>query len=79
MAKKRVEEAIICTLAQILAKKDIHALNARLIRTKKNGPLASVFEELPFKMESSDNDSIQYYLQPLDKIEQPQIIKIHIK
>ena len=79
VAKKRVEEAIICTLAQILAKKNIHALNARLIRTKKNGPLASVFEELPFKMESSDNDSIQYYLQPLDKIEQPQIIKIHIK
>ena len=79
VAKKRVEEAIICTMAQILAQKDVHALNARLIRTKKNGPLASVFEELPFKMESSDNDSIQYYLQPLDKIEQPQIIKIHIK
>lgn len=79
VAKKRVEEAIICTLSHILAEKGINILNAKLIRTKKNGPLASVFEELPFEIKSSDDNSILYQLQPLDKVEQSQIIKINIK
>ena len=78
IAKKRVEEAIICSLARILADKGINTLYAKLIRTKKNGPLASVFEELPFIKTSSDKDSIHYQLQSLCTIEQPQTIKIQI-
>ena len=76
VAKKKVEQAIIISLKGILIEKGVSELKADLIKTKKNGPLASVFEDLPFSKLGEDQERINYSLTDLSAIENPEIIKI---
>lgn len=65
VAKKKIENAIITSLAKTCAKIQISTIEAKLILTKKNGPLAAVFTELPFSKVSEDAKSIFYRLDNL--------------
>ena len=76
VAKKKVEQAIIISLKDILAKRGVIQLSANLIKTKKNGPLASVFQELPFRCEMETENNIIYVLDDVSTIKDPGIITI---
>jgi FkbH-like protein len=76
VAKKKVENAIITSLRNVLAPKGINSLRANLIRTKKNGPLSEVFRELPFTVVSDSEQSTSYELNDLQSIEDEGILKI---
>ena len=73
--KKKVEEACICSLREVLKKRGISQISAKLIKTKKNGPIAAVFDDLPFKIVRSDNASIDYLLESVDDMVDRGIVK----
>ena len=75
VAKKKVEEACICSLREVLKKRGISQISAKLIKTKKNGPIAAVFDDLPFKIVRSDNASIDYLLESVDDMVDRGIVK----
>lgn len=79
VAKKKVEEAILFSLKDQLLANNITSLDARLIKTKKNGPIASVFEELPFKVISCDDTFILFKMDDVSSLSYSGIIKIEYK
>ena len=54
VAQKRVEHALFGALARREAGRGRQLLRAELTRTPRNGPLARVFDDLPFELVSSD-------------------------
>lgn len=76
VAKKKVEEACIFSMKDKLIEKGICSIEAKLIKTKKNGPIAAVFDDMPFKVLSSDENKILYVLDDLSNIKDSDIIKI---
>lgn len=62
VAKKRVEHAVIAWLAGKEAARGHATLQATLIKSKKNGPLADVFSELPFTVSGEDEARIEYVM-----------------
>lgn len=76
VAKKKVEDAIVRAVSKLLSNREVTKLNASLIKTKKNGPLAAVFDELPFKQVSADDKCILYSLSPLSELEGQDIIEV---
>jgi len=49
VAQKKVEHSYIMWLANHVFKLGVRSLRARLVRTKKNGPIAAVFSDLNFR------------------------------
>lgn len=76
IAKKKVENAIIFSLRDLLGNKGVKSIVADLIKTKKNSPLIDVFKELPFVTLSENSESIQYQLNNLSTIGDEGIIQI---
>ncbi len=56
VAQKRVEHAFFRWLADREAGRGAEVLRAELVRTSRNGPLARVFDELPFRRVSEDGE-----------------------
>ena len=76
VAKKKVESAIITSLHEVLRPYHINSLQALLVKTKKNGPLAEVFHELPFDVVSENEHQTIYELSDLEHIPDEGILKI---
>ena len=76
VAKKKVESAIITSLHEVLRPYHINRLQALLVKTKKNGPLAEVFHELPFDVVSENEHQTIYELSDLEHIPDEGILKI---
>lgn len=76
VAKKKVEQAIILSLKDDFTRLKVSSIVAKLIKTKKNGPLASVFDELPFIKEEETPNYIRYKLDDIKGIPDSDIIKI---
>ncbi len=67
IAKKRCEHALLRWIA-IRAKEDnAKRIEASLIKTSRNGPLASVFQETPFAVIDEDENIVNYRLE-LDSV-----------
>lgn len=62
IAKKRCEHAFLKWIATKMKDAGASQINAKLIRTDRNGPLASVFQETPFVVVAEENDRIEYQL-----------------
>ncbi len=62
IAKKRVEHAFLRWVAVNAQNHGATRLIAKLVRTDRNGPLASVFQETPFDVVSEDEREIEYQL-----------------
>ncbi len=62
VAQKRVEHAFIEWLGKREKARGYFHLIAALFKTKKNGPLVRVFEEMPFQVKNQDGESITYEL-----------------
>jgi FkbH-like protein len=58
IAQKRVEHALFGWIARHFASQGEDILRAILVPTPRNGPLASVFADLPFKLEPSGRVTI---------------------
>jgi FkbH-like protein len=67
VAQKMVERTLIEWLAERAKGKGCRVLKAELAKTKRNGPLRSVFESLPFSIEEENDRSVKMNL-PLDKM-----------
>ena len=79
VAKKKVEQSIIIALKPLFIQRGITCLNAKLIKTKKNGPLAAVFDELPFEKETESELNILYSINDINQIPDKGIMKINYK
>ncbi len=66
VAQKRVEHAFFRWLAEHEAARGAELLRAELVRTSRNGPLARVFDELPFRPVRGDGERTLLEL-PLDE------------
>ena len=75
VAKKKVEEACICSLRDVLMERGVSQISAKLIKTKKNGPIAAVFDDLPFKKVDFDDTHIDYLLERIDNLVDRGIVK----
>ncbi|MDR2728088.1 MAG: HAD-IIIC family phosphatase [Chitinispirillales bacterium] len=62
VAKKMVEHTFIEWLSLREKVKGASQLEAAFVKTKKNGPLGKVFEELPFEVFDEDGENILYRL-----------------
>ena len=62
IAQKGVEKALFKWIAQREANKGRDALHVKLIRTKRNGPLVRVLEELPFHVLESVDQHVRMEL-----------------
>jgi predicted enzyme involved in methoxymalonyl-ACP biosynthesis len=62
-----VERTLIEWLAERAKDKGCRVLNAELAKTKRNGPLRSVFESLPFTIVEEDERVVKMTL-PIDKM-----------
>ena len=67
VAQKMVERTLIEWLAERAKGLGCRVLNAELAKTKRNGPLRSVFESLPFSIEEENEGAVRMKL-PLDKM-----------
>jgi FkbH-like protein len=67
VAQKMVERTLIEWLAERAKGKGCRVFNAELSKTKRNGPLRSVFESLPFSIVEEDERVVRMTL-PLDKM-----------
>ena len=67
VAQKMVERTLIEWLAERAKGKGCRVLKAELAKTKRNGPLRSVFESLPFSIEEENEGAVSMQL-PLDKM-----------
>ncbi len=76
IAKKKVENAIIRSLKEILILKGVESIGANLVITKKNGPLVNVFMELPFTIKEKDEKHVLYILENISDIPEDNIIEI---
>lgn len=76
IAKKKVENAIIRSLKDILISKGVESIGANLVITKKNGPLVNVFMELPFTIKEKDEKHVLYVLEKISDIPEDNIIEI---
>lgn len=76
IAKKKVEATIIRSLKGLLLLQGVERISANLIVTKKNGPLVSVFNDLPFNKIEEDSQHILYVLDNLVNITDDNIIEI---
>ena len=73
VARKKVENAIVYAIGKKLLSQGYAALSAKLIKTKKNGPLAQVFSNLPFEKIEED-DIACFYRLDLMKISNIQLV-----
>jgi FkbH-like protein len=62
IAQKRIEHAFIEWLAKYEQKRGFRKIDAKLIKTVKNGPLQCVFNDLPFRRIDETADSILFSL-----------------
>ena len=76
VAKKKIEQAILLSLKNELTQLGVSSIMAKLIKTKRNGPLASVFEELPFIKEEETLDFIKFKLKDIKEIQDSSVVKI---
>jgi len=76
IAKKKVENAMIFALKHILILHGIKKLEACLIKTKRNGPLSSVFNELPFQVIENTNEKTIYVIENIGTLEDENILNI---
>lgn len=74
IAQKRFEYALIYRVCRRLKEEGYKELAARLVRTKKNGPLVEVFKGMPFEVVQEDSESILYRLPGLDVVRDENII-----
>ncbi|MDR2085665.1 MAG: hypothetical protein LBP72_00655 [Dysgonamonadaceae bacterium] len=79
IAKKKVEDAMICAVGKLLINKGISVLKANLTKTKKNGPLVDVFSSLPFKQVYEDEINIHFQIDDLNAFYDQQLIHITYK
>ena len=49
---------------------------ANLVLTKKNGPLVSLFAELPFKVVEENSESVAYVIEDLTEVPDEAIVEI---
>ena len=78
VAQKMVERTLIEWFAERGKSKGQNVINADLIKTKRNGPLRSVFESLPFEVVEEDDKVIRMSLS-LDRITgRNDIVRAHI-
>ena len=67
VAQKMVERTLMEWLAERAKSKGQRVLNVELAKTKRNGPLRSVFESLPFSVVEETDRVVKMRL-PLEKI-----------
>ncbi len=79
VAKKKVEQSIIISLKPIFERRGIKTLSAVLKKTKKNGPLAVVFDDLPFDKLSETETSITYCINDIEIIPEVAIMDINYR
>jgi FkbH-like protein len=79
IAKKKVEEAMIYAVKTLLIEKGITLLKANLIKTKKNSPIEDVFNSLPFKILYKVDQKINFQIDDLNTLQNPQLIRISYK
>jgi FkbH-like protein len=78
VAKKKVEETIIYSLRDDLMSYNVTKLKANLIKTKKNGPLSSVFTGLPFSIVEETERTIRYEIEDIATVQDPGIMRIEL-
>ncbi len=74
IAQKRVEHALLFALVQELMQEGASELRAELIKTRKNGPLAAVFEDLPFERIEESEERIVYRLARFQELQAEGIV-----
>ena len=77
IAMKKVENSIIISLCPYLKKKNVKEVVANLIRTKKNSPLISLFDDLPFDKIEETEEIICYRMNDISAIVDEKIISIN--
>ena len=79
IAKKKVEEAMVQSAMQILkTHTKVVAIQAELVRTKKNKPLVDVFQTLPFELVAENANQIVYVMSNIKNQGKNEIINIDI-
>lgn len=78
IAKKRVEHAVLHNCISLLRDQGFLSLEARLIETKKNGPLTEIFDDMPFE-KKRESGEIVYTMTDLDDFEDERIITVYRK
>ena len=76
VARKKAESAMVFAAASSLAEKGVRVLNAELLKTKKNGPLATLFEQMPFRKLHESDKSVLFQLDLSSLTWDPSIITI---
>ncbi len=76
VVQKRVEHALFEWLAQREREKGCEALRAELIKTKRNGPLVRVFEDLQFEVLQDTKERIQMELPLGREIDTGQVVDV---
>lgn len=74
ISQKHFEHALIYWISRRLKQDGHHELIAKLLKTKKNGPLVEVFRGLPFEAEEDNDQFILYRLRDLSMVKDEQII-----
>lgn len=74
IAQKRFEYALMYRICRKLKDKGYRELAARLVKTKRNGPLVEIFKNLPFEAVLEDKENIHYRLSDLDMAKDENII-----
>ncbi len=77
IAQKRFEYALIHWIIQGLKEKGYDELVARLLKTKRNGPLVELFKSMPFEVVSENHEIIFYRLSDLDMVADENIISVN--
>ncbi|MGC2425210.1 MAG: HAD-IIIC family phosphatase [Nitrospirota bacterium] len=74
ISQKHFEYALIHWISQRLAHDGYHEMLAKLVKTKRNGPLVEVFKGLPFEAAEENEQSIVYKLPDLGMVKDENII-----
>lgn len=77
VAKKKVEEACVFSMKEVLKEIGVKQIVAKLIKTKKNGPIATVFNDLPFEKVSIDETYVDYLMSDIELLSDSGIITVY--
>ncbi len=76
VSQKHFEHALVYWVSQRLKEDGHHEMLAKLLKTKRNGPLVEVFRGLPFEVIEENEQSIIYKLPDLGMVKDEKIISI---
>ena len=76
VSQKHFEHALVYWVSQRLKEDGHHEMLAKLLKTKRNGPLVEVFKGLPFEVIEENEQSIIYKLPDLGMVKDEKIISI---